>query len=243
MCSPCPFDAGVHQKKSGIGLTVGCWPYVHLFTDDAVRIARNSHTTSILSLARASGSQLDLTCMCLSGRLQRPLAHARGVRHAGRASGAIVRNGGRGGTRIDRAPASSHRASTGVLRPERVRREVLVVDELQEPAEPAAPGPVRRELPDGAPVGHEEGDQVDDAAEERGGAGDEEEAPEAAEAEAVRREGAALRRAALGVAEPLALDQVQLVALCQVQDRPRQVRHVRGPLGERLLRSSSICTH
>jgi hypothetical protein len=161
--------------------------------------------------------------MRLAGRLQRPLAHVRVVRHARRPSDAIVRDGG---ARIDRAPAR-HRATTGVLGPERVRREVHVVEELQEPAEPAAPGPVRPELPDGAPVGHEESCQVDDAAEERGGAGDEEEAPEAAEAEAVRREGAALRRAALGVAEPLALN--------QVQDRPRQVRHVRRPLGERLL--------
>lgn len=179
-----------------------------------VRIASTGH---IAVIRLASRSQLDLTSgMRRARRLQRPLAHVRG---------------GRGGaTRIDRVP-TGHRA---VLPLERVRGAVLVVEELEEHAESASPGPVRRghEL---APVGYDEGGQVDGGAEQRGGAGDEEEAPEAAEAEAGRRELAALHRAALGVAEPLALDQAQLVALRQVQDRPRQVRHVRRPPRERLL--------
>ena len=121
-----------------------------------------------------------------------------------------------------------------------MRREVPVVEELEEDPEPVPPWHARR--PDPPAVGHDEDEQVQRAAEEGGGAGDEEQAPEAVEAEPLRRELAALRRAAVRVAEPLALDQAHLVALREVQDRPRQVRHVRRPLGERLRSIDRPCT-
>lgn len=191
-------------------------------------------------LCLGGGSQLDLTCSCIrrrARRTKRPFTHVvRVVGHAERAAGFNARDGGRGrgGARVVTAP-TSHRPAAGAIPvgPERVRREVLVVEELEEDPEPVPPGHAARR-PDPPAVRHGEEEQVQRAAEERGGAGDEEQAPEAFEAEAVRRERAAQRRAAVIVAEPLALDLAHLVALGQVQDRPRQVRHVLRALGERL---------
>jgi hypothetical protein len=75
--------------------------------------------------------------------------------------------------------------------------------------------------------------EVDEERYEAGDAADEEEAPEAAEAEAVGGHVAALRRARARV-QPLVVDALQVAVLGQRQDRRREVNGERGVALERL---------
>lgn len=70
-----------------------------------------------------------------------------------------------------------------------------------------------------------EGDQIKEAEYSRSKSCDEEEAPEAFKIEIVGREGAAFVWAVGLIPEPLPFDLHHLITLCNVKDRPREIRN------------------
>lgn len=103
---------------------------------------------------------------------------------------------------------------------------VLGIEEPGDGDKPPAEGLLRSDVFEGAPVTVGGARQKDDATQHGHGSGDEEKPPEALEVEpvGVGGERAALVWAARLVTEPSSLDLGHLLALCYVQDRPRQVR-------------------